>query len=677
MMQNYCPQELAFASQSSGWDLPNSAFAAGATPSESLSRVHEAEGLMRPPNAPSSAYPFSHTQVGDAASPGNAGPDVSSSQPNIEPDAPRRIHRAEWEKHRKTIEAHHPFKTLTELRRTMAVKHGFVASTQQWKKKLAEWHLGKNIPPRLTKFIKKRTHSRRINKNKATEFTLFGKALPMDKIKRHVQGPQNHPPSPTGSTPTGVSYRTHQSPTVQFLNLPPPLDESKGKGQQAGTVSSLRMAFWQGRDADSFVDIARTAVSLSNDGDYLKAKPAFMEALEGLDALLTPFHALSIQALKAFVDEAVENNDFDTAIERLHKSYSDHQEVLGDNDKRTWRCLARLGTLYHQRGNVGTAYSMLFNAKQGLIETTTSDPEVTFHETYELTEEIIEVVRKQGDFEAAETEALRRISEAEALGEAYVSVVGLLKHNLVHLYHTHRFHPKNSVPRRKIEKLLQEITQTNLASIANDPFYICSWDQLRLHYHWTGQVDKLRMLLPSLENFVGGLGPKDCHTVNKTRELKLGLARSFFYLHEYDKAEWWLFHLQGEIYQWTNQGPQRPKNIEAIAVLIKVANLCFERGKRDHCKQMLMSAQQLAREMLPPNHTFHTVIADAVTSEKIEPVFKYDCAACIQRLTQPKWETDSEMDTDVPSSAGSAASIPDEWAGLSDAGVEDDMYAKG
>jgi hypothetical protein len=37
-----------------------------------------------------------------------------------------------------------------------------------------------------------------------------------------------------------------------------------------------------------------------------------------------------------------------------------------------------------------------------------------------ITEDIIDVLTTQGDFDAAETEAMRRISEAEALGEGYL-----------------------------------------------------------------------------------------------------------------------------------------------------------------------------------------------------------------------------------------------------------------
>lgn len=127
------------------------------------------------------------------------------------------------------------------------------------------------------------------------------------------------------------------------MGLTHPVDNSKSKEQEALKIGSLKMAFWQGRDVDSFLKIARTAISLSKKGDYLRAKPAFMESLEGLEALLEPYSMQTISILEAFVKAAVDAKDFGTAIERLHKSNNDHVESLGNNDKRTWRSLARLG----------------------------------------------------------------------------------------------------------------------------------------------------------------------------------------------------------------------------------------------------------------------------------------------------------------------------------------------
>jgi len=106
------------------WNWPNLPSASPLrTPATNIS-THEphtdgVNGTMADPPAPS-AYPIPSTQAKDAA----AG---ASLAPKIEPDAPRRISRAEWEQHRKVIENHHPFTTLTQLQNIMATKHGFIA----------------------------------------------------------------------------------------------------------------------------------------------------------------------------------------------------------------------------------------------------------------------------------------------------------------------------------------------------------------------------------------------------------------------------------------------------------------------------------------------------------------------------------------------------------------------
>jgi len=108
---------------SSQWNWPNLSFAPPLrTTATRISthepHIHEVGGTMADP-APST-YPIPSTQVKGTA----AG---SSLEPNIEPDTPRRISRAEWEQHRKVIENRHPFTTLTQLRKIMAIEHSFIA----------------------------------------------------------------------------------------------------------------------------------------------------------------------------------------------------------------------------------------------------------------------------------------------------------------------------------------------------------------------------------------------------------------------------------------------------------------------------------------------------------------------------------------------------------------------
>jgi hypothetical protein len=58
-------------------------------------------------------------------------------------------------------------------------------SDQQWKKKLAEWHLSKNIPRQITKFVK-RKGTRRLLQGKKTDFFLGGVQMPPNRTDRHL-----------------------------------------------------------------------------------------------------------------------------------------------------------------------------------------------------------------------------------------------------------------------------------------------------------------------------------------------------------------------------------------------------------------------------------------------------------------------------------------------------------
>jgi hypothetical protein len=67
---------------------------------------------------------------------------------------------------------------------------------------LAEWRLSKNLPPQVTRFIKKKARGRLVGEEKQTQFRLNQETIPMDKVKRHVQAAlaeREYAMSPTGS----------------------------------------------------------------------------------------------------------------------------------------------------------------------------------------------------------------------------------------------------------------------------------------------------------------------------------------------------------------------------------------------------------------------------------------------------------------------------------------------
>ncbi|KAI2470780.1 hypothetical protein F4781DRAFT_421016 [Annulohypoxylon bovei var. microspora] len=524
----------------------------------------------------------------------------------VELEKSRRISRGEWEKHRKVIETQYSSKTLAELREFMATEHNFIASTQQWKKKLSEWHLGKNLRPHLTKFIRKRAYGRQENEKKATQFSLGGQLIPMDKIKRHLQDPPDNPSSPTGSTPTGISYHTYKSPIlVRHQEI-----------YQMPTSPASSLAFWQGHDADYFLATARTAISLVKSNDYPKAKLAFMEALEGIGILRSPVHVQTISVLENFTRAALRNDDTPTALEKLHKSHNAHRDLLGIRDKRTWRSLARLGCAYKDANNINQAYHMLLNARQGLLANAVeSDQESIFLSTRKLSWHIIDILKRQLDFDEAEKELLSSISKAEGLGESYQSYLIIQKLDLAKLYmNEYTRKPTGSEVNllQKMESLTLEVMRLYDTSNKQRWYFDRALPLLCASYGYTKEYTKLQELLSLINQELADTSCLDIiprgWSFNLQRQVILTLLR----LGRYDEAGAWFVRLQGEIEKAPRFGAQ---------------------WKQEICRATLNEVRAIARRVLPKDHKFHAFLEVAVK----DGVFLWTpCPICLGKRSPEK-----------------------------------------
>ncbi|KAJ3532965.1 hypothetical protein NM208_g8197 [Fusarium decemcellulare] len=543
----------------------------------------------------------------------------------------RRISRSEWDRHKQAIIANYPLMTLPELKKYMAETYRFTASTQQWKKKLGEWRLTKNLPRPVARFVGKRGQSRLHEKGKKTQFFLGGQPVPIDKVKRHMQSYQGPSKSLTGTTPDGVSYETYKSPALIPLQLraptqtpttqaapsrnsvpvDPPLTSSPHFNPGMG-LDQVQMAFWNGRDLDDLLGAARHACQLAENGDYMSAKPIFMECLDGIEVLLTPVHATFVGVLQQYVSYAVSHKDFDEATARVHKSYNDHKERLGSHDRKVWQCLARLGLLYYSRNMTSQAFHMLRNARQGLLVATSGDPEEAYNCVHDIVKAIVSIFIKQDDFDEAERELLSLIAQAEALGEAYVDDALRHKHDLVHLYHdnwsrSERTYGHTPPNRTRVEKLLLEIIQFNSISLEMSHMQTCCWDKLRDFYGKTGQRTKLENLLPKLEDLFGRTAFLGSRLRTELR-YKENMVSSFLSLGQYEKAEWWLLRMRDEIEQQT---------FERISINMQLAQLYFQLGKSDDAVSMLKEAQGIGKEILPEEHIFHSVVTQSIGERRV------------------------------------------------------------
>jgi len=377
------------------------------------------------------------------------------------------------------------------------------------------------------------------------------------------------------------------------------------------------MAFWNGRDLDDLLESIRSASILARDGDFLSAKPAFMESLDGIEALLSPTHAIFVNALHTFILYAIKFRDFDEAITRVHRAHQGHFDILGPRDKRTWQFLARLGHLYLESRVPSQGFHMLHNARKGLIAAI-SDPEDAYICTLDITKSLITIANERGDFEAVERELWSLVSKAEALGDLYRSDVVDYKHELVHFYyscHTRERHPSMTHPARisrsRLEQMLLEIINFKRPGIGINDTDICCRDHLRSLYQETGNVSKLEDLLHSLEDFVTKTGKLDAWRP-KMVTLKQGIATAFAWLGQLEKAESWFLHLLQE-------SPKAGALDETrLMTLMNYSALRAKFKGYGEAEPYLREAQQMAKEILEPNHPFHSFVATTLASGSIQ-----------------------------------------------------------
>ncbi|RTE84268.1 hypothetical protein BHE90_001123 [Fusarium euwallaceae] len=502
----------------------------------------------------------------------------------------------------------------------MAEEHHFMASDQQWEKKLKEWHLKKNLPKEMTRLIGNKAQRRLQLEGKKTKFFTTGKEVPGDKVNRYMQDYQGTPPTkaqihqpashgtPQPSIPPPAQPPTQQALTQQTPNLG---NATVNSPQMVPEFSIYQLQIWNGKDVDlvhrlsrlqllsagkdvdDLLAAAEHAGELSLEGGYLTAKPIFMDCLDGLEVLLGPLHAQFEGVLQDYVEAAVRHKDFDGATDQANKSYNGHQ---GSRDKKFWKSMARLGKM------------------QGLLAATSNDPEEAYNCVRDVTKTIAAIAVKQVDIDEAENELLGLIRQAEDLGEAYQDDALRYKHDLVHFYQGDVFDDQHvhghAIPKRShLERLLLEILQFNGTTPGITYMQACSWNKLREFYESTGQREKLIKLHKELEDFLSDTrarGPDYDQQVR--RRYKENMVNSFVNLKEFERAEWWLLRLRDEVEQ---------QSFQHLSIMMQLARVYFLLDKSDEAKACLKGAEKMGTEILPPEHISHSTVKQSIQGGKI------------------------------------------------------------
>lgn len=397
--------------------------------------------------------------------------------------------------------------------------------------------------------------------------------------------------------------------------------------QTSCSNTSVRTEFYNGQDLDSFLASSHYAEALVKQGNYTVAKLAFIDALEGLEALIGAVNMITIGVLDSFVDAAIENKDYGGATELLRKSHTQHQELLGKDHKKTWVSFGRLGLVQLAEGKRGQALKTFMDAKAGIRAAPDMSQEDIFNLTTEFTSNIVDVYQELYDFESAVSELCDLIQQAEALGDAYQNQTAGLRHRLAHLYNDEVWSLGTvpfgvaAAPRQRIENTLLQAINDFEATFSETPHYLCSLEQLRAYYETTGEVSKLDALITKrIEPAFVALRP-----TGPNRENYIGLMQgailSLSRLGKFEKAEMLLNWRQQQIESSDKMGFF---SFEALSNVTLHAKWHFDRNMPQSAEPLLEKAQQIAMQVLPPDHTFHKVLAQTIADK----VWMYEACHC-------------------------------------------------
>lgn len=126
--------------------------------------------------------------------------------------------------------------------RTLQIEHGFVATERQYKIKISEWHLDKNIKDEEVRFIAQ-TQLKRAFEDKDTNFRVRGRDVDPEKIARAVKRKKITEDEllamPSAPTPSDISYGTPSAVDPRSPYAQQPVAQSPGPVFDTSTGQAL------------------------------------------------------------------------------------------------------------------------------------------------------------------------------------------------------------------------------------------------------------------------------------------------------------------------------------------------------------------------------------------------------------------------------------------------------
>jgi glutaredoxin-related protein len=236
----------------------------------------------------------------------------------------------------------------------------------------------------------------------------------------------------------------------------------------AGNPSSSLRLEWQGYSLDTLRDLRLRVIQLTNRGEHESARITFLEALDGLEALVGRSHLSTIETLSSFVEFYLSQDFYDEASDRLIKSLAKYQAHFAEDHLEILHSMARLGRFLKLREQYGNSEILLVRAKIGLEKLCSSDAEESFLNTNDIVKHLVDIFLRRGNFDQTEQEHLSLEYKLKALGEPYQQHLWKLQNSLLHLYSERvvrsskawhetedKTFPNRSVPIQKSEQLFR------------------------------------------------------------------------------------------------------------------------------------------------------------------------------------------------------------------------------
>jgi hypothetical protein len=386
-----------------------------------------------------------------------------------------------------------------------------------------------------------------------------------------------------------------------------------------GELSSAIKLTWNGLNMSALVDLHQRAVQLAKDGDYAGARVMFLEAIDGLGALMGVAHKSTICALESFVEFCIEQDCFDDAEQKLQESLTQHQDKWGEQDTRTLRSIATLGKLYRFQKRYGESEILLVKVKTGFENIFHTDPEGLFQNTYSIVMELEHLFRLQRDFIRAEQELLGLIAKGEALKDPYRISCMNLKYDLALLYFDKNWAREDQsflplAPLLKRERIILELTEYAEESELLTDLYLHAFGLLGKHYWLVAEYGKIGPLIERVENLLNSKRSqisKDTDTQEELLVLKWDLFELSYRIGRHEAARKYFTYLQEDI-----QERHGAESRETIDLLTITAGFYLFRDSPKEAEPLLQEAQRRAQTVLQPDDPLMASIMESIEKKK-------------------------------------------------------------